>query len=198
MEVIGITGGVGCGKSAILCELEKNLNCVVLRADEAAMELEKKGGACYFSLVDLLGKDVLSQDGEIDRIKMASLVFDNDDFLKKVNDIVHPAVKEYILEKIKYYRDCGDVDFFFLEAALLIECGYNSIVDQMWYIFANKEVRIKRLRESRNYSDQKIEAIMNSQLSEEQFRANSDFVIDNSNSLEDSIKQIYKRVNHER
>ena len=198
MEVIGITGGVGCGKSAILSELEKNLNCVVLRADEAAMELEKKGGVCYFSLVDLLGEDVLSQDGEIDRIKMASLVFDNDDLLKKVNDIVHPAVKEYILDRIKYYEDCGNVDFFFLEAALLIECGYNSIVDQMWYIFANKEVRIKRLKESRNYSEQKIDAIMNSQLSEEEFRANSDFVIDNSNSLEDSIKQIYKRVNHER
>lgn len=194
MKVIGITGGVGCGKSAVLSRLEEILNCVVLRADEAAMELELKGHDCYDSLVDLLGTEVLNEDGQINRNKMAAMVFDNDELLEEVNNIVHPAVKKYILEQIDKTKKKGNVDFFFLEAALLIECGYNSIVDEMWYIFARKDIRIKRLKESRNYSDQKIESIMDSQLSEEEFRKNSDFVVDNSNSLEDSINQICKRI----
>lgn len=194
MKVIGITGGVGCGKSAVLSRLEETLNCVVLWADEAAMELELKGHDCYDSLVDLLGTEVLNEDGQINRNKMAAMVFDNDELLEEVNNIVHPAVKKYILEQIDKTKKKGNVDFFFLEAALLIECGYNSIVDEMWYIFARKDIRIKRLKESRNYSDQKIESIMDSQLSEEEFRKNSDFVVDNSNSLEDSINQICKRI----
>lgn len=194
MKVIGITGGVGCGKSAVLSRLEETLNCVVLRADEAAMELELKGHDCYDSLVDLLGTEVLNEDGQINRNKMAAMVFDNDELLEEVNNIVHPAVKKYILEQIDKTKKKGNVDFFFLEAALLIECGYTSIVDEMWYIFARKDIRIKRLKESRNYSDQKIESIMDSQLSEEEFRKNSDFVVDNSNSLEDSINQICKRI----
>lgn len=194
MKVIGITGGVGCGKSAVLSRLEETLNCVVLRADEAAMELELKGHDCYDSLVDLLGTEVLNEDGQINRNKMAAMVFDNDELLEEVNNIVHPAVKKYILEQIDKTKKKGNVDFFFLEAALLIECGYNSIVDEMWYIFARKDIRIKRLKESRNYSDQKIKSIMDSQLSEEEFRKNSDFVVDNSNSLEDSINQICKRI----
>ena len=194
MKVIGITGGVGCGKSAVLSQLEKTLNCVVLRADEAAMELEQKGQDCYDSLVNLLGREVLNEDGQINRNKMAVMVFDNDKLLEEVNNIVHPAVKKYILEQIDKTKKKGKVDFFFLEAALLIECGYNSIVDEMWYIFANKDIRIKRLKESRNYSEQKIESIMDSQLSEEEYRKNSDFVVDNSNSLEDSINQICKRI----
>ncbi len=194
MKVIGITGGVGCGKSAVLSQLEKTLNCVVLRADEAAMELEQKGQDCYDSLVNLLGREVLNEDGQINRNKMAAMVFDNDKLLEEVNNIVHPAVKKYILEQIDKTKKKGKVDFFFLEAALLIECGYNSIVDEMWYIFANKDIRIKRLKESRNYSEQKIESIMDSQLSEEEYRKNSDFVVDNSNSLEDSINQICKRI----
>lgn len=198
MKVIGITGGVGCGKSAILKELEQKLNCVVLRADEAAMELEQKGNKCYDELIQLLGTEILMADGQIDRNKMASRVFGNDKLLDEVNNIVHPAVKEYILEKIEAFRQEGHVEYFFLEAALLIECGYNSIVDEMWYIFADKEVRVNRLKESRHYTEQKIESIMNSQLSEDEYRANSDFVVNNSNSLDDSINQILKRVNHER
>lgn len=194
MKVIGITGGVGCGKSAILGELENTLNCVVLRADEAALMLERKGHDCYDSLVMLLGKEILDSDEEIDRRKMAEIVFDDSNLLMKVNNIVHPAVRQYILEQIEKYRKQGKIDYFFLEAALLIECGYNSVVDEMWYIFADKDIRIKRLKETRNYSDQKIEGIMASQLSEDEFKKNSDFVIDNSGSLEQSINQIRQRI----
>ncbi|MBQ9863185.1 MAG: dephospho-CoA kinase, partial [Lachnospiraceae bacterium] len=81
-----------------------------------------------------------------------------------------------------------------IEAALLIECGYKEIVDEMWYIYTNIDVRRKRLKESRGYSDAKIDSILKSQLSEEEYRKNSDFEIDNSGLCEDSFEQIRERL----
>lgn len=193
MKIIGITGGVGSGKSAILSYLKDKYNCIVFLADDAAKELEKKGNVCYEKLVDLLGKKILNEEDEIDSKKMAAAIFEDDKLLEKVNGIIHPEVKIYILDSINKARSEG-YDYFFLEAALLIECGYNSIVDEMWYVFAEEKIRRKRLKESRGYSDEKIDSIMNSQLSEEEYRNNSDFVIDNSKSLKNSLRQIDKRL----
>ena len=193
MKIIGITGGVGSGKSAILSYLKDKYNCIVFLADDAAKELEKKGNVCYDRLVDLLGKKILNEDEEIDSKKMAAAIFEDDKLLEAVNGIIHPAVKIYILDSIKKAHTEG-YDYFFLEAALLIECGYNSIVDEMWYVFAEEKIRRKRLKESRGYSDEKIDSIMNSQLSEEEYRNNSDFVIDNSKTLKNSLRQIDKRL----
>ena len=82
------------------------------------------------------------------------------------------------------------MDFLFIEAALLIECGYDKIVDELWYIYADKEVRRQRLKESRGYSDEKIDNIFKNQLSEDKFRSHCKVVIDNSGTLEDTCKQI--------
>lgn len=194
MKVIGITGGVGCGKSAVLSELEKEYNCIVLVADMAAKELEKKGQKAYLELVELLGDKILSDDGEIDKNLMAQRIFENPDLLNAVNSIIHPAVKEYILEKIDEAEKKGDVDYFFLEAALLIECGYMEIVDEMWYIYTVEEVRRQRLKKQRNYSDEKIDSIMKNQLSEEEFKNNCTFVIDNSYSLDQTMETIRKHL----
>lgn len=108
---------------------------------------------------------------------------------------MHPAVKVFLMEKLEEARKEGNVDFFFVEAALLIEGGYGALVDEMWYIYASEEVRRKRLKEARGYSDEKITAIMQKQLAEEDFRKNCSFVIDNSGSLEESCRQIDKRLN---
>lgn len=194
MKVIGITGGVGCGKSAVLSELEKEYNCIVLVADMAAKELEKKGQKAYLELVELLGDRILSDDGEIDKNLMAQRIFENPDLLNAVNGIIHPAVKEYILEKIDEAEKKGDVDYFFLEAALLIECGYMEIVDEMWYIYTVEEVRRQRLKKQRDYSDEKIDSIMKNQLSEEEFKNNCTFVIDNSYSLDQTMETIRKHL----
>lgn len=194
MKVIGVTGGVGSGKSAVLSFLDNEYNAVVLLADDAAKELEKKDEACYRPLIDLLGEDIIGEDGEIDSKVMSSKIFFDNSLLEKVNDIVHPAVKKYILDRIEEERDLGNVDYFFLEAALLIECGYKDVVDEMWYIFVREDIRRDRLKRSRGYTDEKIDSIMRSQLSEKEFRDNCDFVVDNSNTLEESISQIKKRL----
>jgi dephospho-CoA kinase len=194
MKVIGITGGVGAGKSALLSYIGENYNCRILLADEAAHQVKEKGQPCYEKLVELLSADVLNQDGSINRAKMAEKIFGNEELLQKVNGIIHPAVKELILQTIQEERQSGCHDFFFLEAALLIEDGYLEIVDEMWYIYAKEEVRRQRLKDTRNYSEEKTAAIMASQLKEEEFRRVCRVVIDNSNALSDAYRQIDEKL----
>ena len=125
---------------------------------------------------------------------MAEKIFRDENLLEQVNAIVHPAVQEFLLEKIREAGQEGRTELFFIEAALLIECGYGDIVDEMWYIYAEEGMRRQRLWESRGYSPEKIEQIMGSQLTEEAFRAGSDFVIDNSGAPEESFRQIRRRL----
>lgn len=194
MQFIGITGGVGAGKSEILNYIRKHYLCEIYLADEVAHFVKEPGTKCYRELVELLGEEILASDGEIDKAAMAKKIFGDTMLLKRVNDIVHPAVREYLLEHLEMARERGDVELFFVEAALLIEAGYGPLVDEMWYIYAREEVRVQRLREHRGYEEDRIKHIMDNQLSEEQFRKACDFVIDNSDSLTNSYQQIDKKL----
>lgn len=194
MKVIGITGGVGSGKSLILNYIKSHYNCEIIMADDLAKDLCKKGELCYKPLVKLLGTDVLDKDGEINKSVMAQKIFSDDNLRIGVNNIIHPGVKKYILKRIAYLRRKRTKDFLFIEAALLIEDGYKDIVDELWYIYTDEAVRRNRLKESRGYSDEKIDSIMASQLSEEEFRLNSDFEIDNSGNSEVSFSKIRERL----
>lgn len=199
MKVIGVTGGVGAGKSLILNYVKDNYNAEIIFADDLAKNLCKKGEVCFEPLVKLLGESVVSTDGEIDKGLMAAKIFEDDSLRTNVNGIIHPAVKNYILNRIKILNDEQAVDYLFIEAALLIEDGYKAIVDELWYIYADESIRRTRLKHSRGYSDKKIDDIMNSQLSDKMFRENCNYIIDNSESSEFSFKQIRERLgnNHE-
>ena len=192
MLIIGITGGVGAGKSSVLQYMEEQYRCRVVLADDVGNRVKLPGEICYNRLVELLGRDILDEKGYIDKLKMAEAIFSDKDLLAQVNSIIHPAVEEYILSQIQTEKENGNVDFFFVEAALLIECGYGRHVDELWYIFASEEVRRSRLKASRSYSDEKISAIMQGQLAEEEFRKNCTVVIDNSGDFSDTKKQIDK------
>ena len=145
-------------------------------------------------MVALLGKGVLDADGRINKNRMAAQIFLDKSLLKKVNDIVHPAVRNYLEQEVKKAAEEGKTELFFIEAALLIENGYKDFVDEMWYVYASPEVRRQRLKVNRGYSDEKITGIMGNQLTEEQYRKNSDFVIDNSDSLSAACDQIKNRL----
>lgn len=196
MKIIGVTGGVGSGKTELLHYIEKNYRCRILLADEASHEVMQKGGRIYEPLVALLGSSVLDSSGEINRKEMAARIFSQEELLGRVNALIHPAVREFILEAVAEEREKAAasaddaVDYFFLEAALLIECGYRSVVDEMWYIYCDLAVRKERLKKSRGYSDEKIDSILSSQLTEAEFRSGSDVIIDNSGNLEDAYRQI--------
>lgn len=190
MRIIGITGGVGAGKTQILSYIETHYRCRVIRADEAAHMLEEPGQECYVRLVELLGQDILNKDGTINKRRMADAVFGNQEILVQVNAIVHPEVKKYILEQIRYERERGVVEFFFIEAALLIEERYDLIADELWYIHADAAVREKRLVQERHYSTEKAAAIMKGQLSEAEFRKHCGVVIQNNGDLTETYRQV--------
>lgn len=203
MITIGITGGVGSGKSEVLKFLKSHYNCRILMADNAAKDLEMPGGAVYEPLVLLLEQypaadgqdsedDLLDEKGFINTKEMAARIFANPELLEKVNALVHPAVIKYIVDTIEEERQKGELDYFFLEAALLIETGFDKIVDHLWYIYCNEAERRRRLAASRGYSEEKTTQIIRNQLSEEEFRKHCDQVIDNSGPIEETGEQIVK------
>ena len=193
MITIGVTGGVGAGKSEILHYLEREYNCRVLLSDDAAKELELPGRVLYEPLVELLSgcglredaaqENLLEENGEINKKEMARRIFSDASLLNKVNELVHPAVNQYILDEIQREKSAGEKEIFVLESALLVENGYDKIMDSLWYIYCERSVREQRLKSSRGYSDEKIRQIMDSQVSDEVFRKVCDVVIDNTGPL---------------
>ena len=191
MKFIGITGGVGAGKSAILDYLKNKPDTKVMLADEIAHELMVPGTQCYDRLKAEFGtEDIYQKDGFFDRIKLAQVIFSDDEKRKKLNGIVHPAVRKYVIGQAAYERKEGKIKLLVLEAALLIEEHYDEICDELWYIYTSEENRRIRLKQQRNYSDEKISEIFNSQLTDEKFRKACRVVIDNNGTIEAAAAQI--------
>lgn len=193
MKIIGITGGVGSGKSEVLKYLADHYNCAVVQADKAGHLLMEPGRSCYQPVIDLLGQEIIQQDGMLDRKKMAALVYADKKLLAGLNEIIHPAVKTYIQQKIDGGKDSGR-QYFFIEAALLLEDRYDQICDEIWYVYAHPDVRRARLKSGRGYDDDKINGIMKNQLPDAEFFKRCDAVIDNSSSFENTIIEIDLRM----
>lgn len=190
--VIGITGGVGCGKSAVLHLLEQEFHCYTIEADKVGHLLMRKGTETYQQIVFSFGNKILDTDLEIDRKRLAGIVFQDREKLKKLNQIVHPAVKSHIKNEIEKITHLKNHTIIVLEAALLIEEKYPEFCDEVWYIYAAKQERIRRLKKNRGYTEEKIRKIMENQLEEEEFQKNCDKKIDNSHDFETTRQQIKK------
>ena len=193
MKIIGITGGVGSGKSQVLSYLENEYHAVVCQADQVAWKLQEPGQECYTQIVRCFGENILNEDSTINRGELGQIVFADKDKLNVLNRIMHPAVKEYILKWVQS-EQAAKTAYFIIEAALLLEENYNQICDEMWYIYCDENIRRERLRSSRGYSDEKISAMIASQLSEQIFRKECHVVIDNSGDFRDTCYQIGKAM----
>lgn len=185
MKVIGITGGVGSGKSEVLGILERDFGAELLIADEIAHQVMEPGMPAYRRIVEALGTDFLSGDGMIDRKALAKRLFGDGEALGTVNAIVHPAVWKAIEDGIR----CSRKELVIVEAALFDE-EHNRLFDEVWYIFTSEENRVSRLMASRGYSREKCLDIMKNQKSEAEFRAMADRVIDNNKTVADVRRQI--------
>jgi dephospho-CoA kinase len=151
----------------------------------------KPGTDCYRALKDAFsGDDIYLPDGSFDRKKLASVIFASDNKREKLNAVVHPAVKEYVRREAEAERKKGECSVLVLEAALLIEEHYDEICDEIWYIYTKEEIRRKRLKASRGYTDAKIDGIFLSQLGEAEYRRNSSTVIDNNGTPQEAFAQI--------
>ena len=188
MKVLGITGGVGSGKSQVLAYLETRYHASVCQMDEVAKQLQKKGTPCYREIVREFGTEIAGPDGELDRVRLGAAVFSDAGKRKILNRIVHPAVLEEVSRDIAEKESRG-VKLYVVEAALLPDVG-RELCDELWYVYAAEEVWRRRLKDSRRYSYEKINRMIESQPTEERFRKVCTAVIDNSGSFEDTKKQI--------
>ena len=191
MKFIGITGGVGAGKSAVLDYMATKPGVRVLLADEIAHELMEPGTDCYEQIRQAFPEhDIYKEDGHFDRIKLAKVIFSDGNRRARMNGIVHPAVKAYVIAEAERERQEGTLALLVLEAALLIEEHYDEICDELWYIYTSEKNRRERLKLNRGYSDEKIDNIFASQLSESTYREVCREEIDNNHLPEDAFSQI--------
>ena len=158
------------------------------RAGSWARELQQKGTRCFERIVEKFGPGILSADGELDRAALGAVVFSDEERLYELNGIVHPEVIRAVRQRIRESEESG-CPLFVVEAALLPDVG-RELCDELWYIYADEDVRRHRLRASRGYTDEKITQMIASQPGEERFRAACGTVIDNSGDFEDTMKQI--------
>lgn len=190
--IIGITGGIGTGKSTILKILREKYGFVIFEADKIGHERMAKGQEAYAKIIDLFGNEILDENLEINRKSLSNLVFHDKEKLEQLNQIIHPAVIKTIQERIHHYQTTQNIHRFVIEAALLIESGCDQICDTVWYIYADEDVRIERLMKNRNMTKEQIASIMKNQLKKQDFEENTDCVIDNSGSIKNTEKQIEK------
>lgn len=196
MIIIGITGGVGSGKSRVLYDLSENHGAYIVEADKLAHTLMEPGQSIYNKIVENFGREILKEKApyEIDRQKLGDIVFSDKDKLKLLDSISHPAVKKNILWQIETKKAEG-VKLFVIEAALLIQDGYKEICDEIWYVWVSKEERIKRLAKQRGYTKSKCISMFNSQEDDDYYKKYADFTINNQLDYENSSKQLNARLN---
>ena len=198
MFILGITGGIGTGKSTVLDILKTEYNAYILEADKVAHLLMMPGKSAFNEIVATFGEDILTEDGEIDRNILGKRVMSESSSLEKLNSIVHPAVKEYIIQDISEKRrvllDQSDntekQNLYVIEAALLIQDGYKEICDEIWSVITSEDIRIERLIASRGYTEEKAKSFIKNQASDEYFISNSDRVLYNNGSSEELMTAI--------
>ena len=141
MLILGLTGGIGSGKTAVLNILAESYDAYIIEADHLAHLLMEPGQRIYKRIVETFGTDILDETMQIDRKRLGDIVFHDKEQLEILNSISHPLVKEAILEQIEEQRLAGRT-LFVIEAALLIQDGYRQICDKMCYVYADLETRI--------------------------------------------------------
>ncbi len=181
MLTIGITGGIGSGKSTV-CEMFSRLGVPVLSADDIGRKLSDWDPAVRLQLTDLLGSSAYTIDGKLDRPFVASRVFSNAQTRRKVERIIHPRVEQEIENRLNELRRDGQT-LVLVEAALIYEVGLQKKLDAVIVVDSDEAVRIRRVRERTGLSAEEVRKREAAQMSTEKKVAKADYVIKNNNSL---------------
>lgn len=190
MKVIGLTGGVGAGKSLVLTILRTKYNAEVMEADKVAHELMEPGEEGYLRIRETFGEAILNSDGTINRTALGKVIFDNESAREQINSMIHPLVWKRIRQKIS----ASQAGLIVVEFAIMGEEA-EDIYDEMWYVYASEEVRMSRLLKNRGYSKERSEKMIRSQASEQEYARRCDRIIENHGSvkdLEDQLEEILK------
>jgi len=187
--ILGLTGGVGAGKSRVLKILAADYGFHVIQADQAAKAMMQPGMESYKAVVEYLGSSILNQDGSIDRMTMAELIFSDPVKRAEVDRIIHPLVWEVCFKEAREAREGKSV----IESAIPSK-EFRDNCHEIWYVYTSRENRMARLKEGRGYGEEKSLSIMKNQAPEETFRSFCDVVIDNNGTVEETRGQIQRRL----
>lgn len=183
MKVIGLTGGIGSGKSTVSRFLAE-LGAVIIDTDKVGHEAYKPDTNIWREVVAAFGRQILTPNGDIDRKKLGEMVFGNPEALSRLNQIMHPRMYDMVKANLEEYRRQG-VDVVVLEAPLLIEAGWTSSVDEVWVTVASESTVLRRLEECSGLSKQQALARIRTQLSSEERVKHTNVVINTDCSLDE-------------
>jgi len=194
-RVIGLTGGIGSGKSTVSALLSE-LGATIICADTIGRHVLDRDSEAYREVIDKFGSEYLDGLGNIDRRRLAQFVFSNPDALKKLNAITHPRITLEVKKRINEVRGVMVID-----AALLIEVGLHALADEVWLVVADRDIRLKRTAARDGLTFAEIEDRMAAQGTDEEKLKIADRVIDNSGDLESlkrTVKKYYGEFNEEK
>ncbi|PFE94897.1 dephospho-CoA kinase [Bacillus thuringiensis] len=179
--VIGLTGGIASGKSTV-SEMFRELSIPVIDADVIAREVVEQGKPAYIKIVEVFGAEVLQQDGELDRPRLGSIVFYNEEKRLQLNKIVHPAVREEMNRQKEMYIKEG-MQAVVLDIPLLFESKLTSLVDRILVVAVKPHTQLERLMKRNNFSEEEATARIQSQMPLEEKVKNADEVINNDGTI---------------
>ena len=188
MYVIGLTGGIGSGKSTV-AQMLKDRGAVLLSADRIGHEVYTPGMPAWQEIADVFGREVLGPDGAIDRKKLGAIVFSDAGALQKLNAITHPRMKDLMQLKIDEQEHAG-VEVAVLEAALLFDAGWDDLTDEVWVTVAPPEVAARRTAERSGISIDEALARIRAQMSNEERIRRSDVIINTDCDIEETRQQV--------
>ena len=189
MKIIGLTGGIGTGKSTVSAYL-KDKGCVILDADKMSRQLTAPGGAALPEIRKTFGDEVFFEDGTLNRKKLGSIVFNDKEKLKSLEKLTTEKVVEQTVDGLVRLRKADYSGIVIIDAPLLFECNMQELAQESWLVTTDLEVRIERIMKRDGLDRQSILDRINNQMSDDEKRAIADYVIDNSGSLEDLYRQI--------
>lgn len=189
MKTVGLTGGIGSGKSTV-SQILAELGAFVIDADKVGHEIYLPGKEAWRQVTAVFGQDILAADQTIDRKKLGALVFGSDEARKKLNSIVHPLMFQDIQQRIAEKRAAGFAKPIVVEAAILIEANWLPLADEVWVVVTNKNAVIDRVATQRGMAAKDTEARIASQLSDAERLKYAHVVIANDGTREDLEKKV--------
>ena len=189
MKVIGLTGGIGSGKSTVSSYL-RDKGYKIIDADEMARAMTAKGSRCLENLEKEFGSEIIREDGNLNRKKLGEIVFADAEKKAKLEELTTKVVVKTIKEETEHLRNTGEYDIIFLDVPLLFETGLDKCCDYITVVTADDDIRIARVVSRDGISPEQVRARINNQMSTEEKVASATDVIDNSKGKEELHKQI--------